>query len=101
METPTHTAPPVASTDLFALSLAKEDETSEPKPDLAKCSQCGWKGPVEDCGTDSEGDWESGYYDIHTCPKCDDGGCVDDYDMTPDQEARWWAWHSLANAKDL
>jgi hypothetical protein len=73
--------------------LAKFDKTSEPEHDLAKCSQCGWKGAVAECGIRSEGDWESGYYEIHTCPKCKDGGCVDEYEMTPNQADKWQAWH--------
>lgn len=37
---------------------------------------------MTDCEIDQEGDWESGYYDIHLCPKCEDGGCIDDYDYS-------------------
>ena len=64
----------------------------EPTFDVAKCSNCGWNGPVGDCETDTEGDWESGYYEIHLCPKCEDGGCVDDYDFTESQHAKWEEW---------
>jgi len=77
--------------DLLKLIPEKD---AEPKPDIAKCSICGWKGSVDDCETGREGDWESGYYDIDLCPKCEDGGCVDDYDMTPDRAAEWGKWHS-------
>lgn len=54
----------------------------EPTPNIAICSQCGWQGSVSKCEQDQEGDWENGYYMIHLCPKCEDGGCIDDYSMT-------------------
>lgn len=74
------------------LCKVKEDPTLEPKPDIAICSECGWRGDISECGTDKEGDWESGYYDVHICPKCVDGGCIDDYDMSPSVEIDWWLW---------
>lgn len=46
--------------------------------DGCKCGECGWKGPISECEVDQEGNWEYGYYDIHLCPKCDDG-TIDDY----------------------
>lgn len=67
---------------------------AEPPPDLASCSTCGWKGKVEECGNDTEGDFESGYYGIHLCTKCNDGGCVDDYNMSPEQMQKWTEWHT-------
>jgi hypothetical protein len=65
--------------------IINNDTPPEPLPDIAKCSQCGWKGPVSDCEQDQEGDWESGFYNIDLCPKCDDGGCIDDYDYSDEQ----------------
>jgi hypothetical protein len=49
------------------------------EPMIGRCSECKFEAPVEDFDTEQEGDWEYGYYDIHICPKCEDGGCVDDY----------------------
>ena len=73
--------------------LAQErEESTEPKPDIACCSSCGWRGPTATCQTESEGSWETGYYQVHVCPVCEDGGCVDDYDMSPEQLAKWNAW---------
>lgn len=72
-------------------SLAK-DKPTEPLPDIAICSECGWQGPESDCITDQEGDWESGYYSIHLCPKCKDGGCIDDYDMSETRLKEWELW---------
>ena len=47
---------------------------------MCKCSNCGWEGNVSECETDTEQDsWESPSYIIHLCPKCEDGGCIDDY----------------------
>lgn len=50
----------------------------QPKMDMCKCSNCGWSGKVSDCEIEQDGDWETGYYDVPMCPKCDDG-CVDDF----------------------
>ena len=65
----------------------------EPQPDLANCSKCGWKGSISECEEGTDGDWESGYYKIHECPICDDGGCIDDYDMSDEQLKIWEEWH--------
>lgn len=72
----------------------------EPESDIAICSQCGWRGPVSECKKGKDGDWESGYYDIDLCPKCEDGGCIDDYDMTPQRGKEWKAWYIKQKAKE-
>ena len=64
----------------------------EPIPDIAICSECGWRGPASECESEQDGDWETGYYDVHVCPKCDSGGCIDAYDMSEDQLKKWNAW---------
>jgi len=69
------------------------DKNAEPLPDIAICSQCGWRGPVGECEKGEEGDWENGYYQIDLCPKCEDGGCIDDYDMTPERAQEWEKWN--------
>jgi len=71
-----------------------------PSPDIAICSECGWRGPVSECGTDYDGDWESGYYPVDLCPKCEDGGCIDDYDMSPERLAEYEAWVEKEEIKD-
>lgn len=92
---PTDQAPAVESSDLLAYLTEKYD--AEPKPDMAHCSSCGWSGNRLVCETEQEGDYESGYYAIDLCPKCDDGGCVDDYSMTKERAAEWNKWYSSAN----
>ena len=77
--------------DIFSLN---EDPDPEPQPDLACCSECGWEGPREDCLIDQEGDWETGYYDVDLCPRCEDGGCIDDYNMTEERKEEWYEWKS-------
>jgi len=48
--------------------------------DMCKCGNCGWEGKCSDCETDWESDgWEMPQYQIHLCPNCEDGGCIDDY----------------------
>ena len=63
--------------------------TRFPKPNIAICSQCGWKGSVTKCEIGEEGDWETGYYKIDLCPICEDGGCIDDYDVSITRTIIW------------
>jgi len=70
-------------------------------PDLAHCSDCGWRGPATECQKGTEGDWESGYYAVDYCPVCEDGGCIDDYDFSPEQLEKLEAHEILMlNQKD-
>jgi hypothetical protein len=69
------------------------DEETEPMPDIAICCICNWKGPTSECPVGQDGDWESGYYNIHLCPKCEGGGCIDDYDMTSERAREWNEWY--------
>ncbi|MBD3263400.1 hypothetical protein GF374_03405 [Candidatus Woesearchaeota archaeon] len=69
------------------------NDNGEPRPDIAVCV-CGWRGSVKDCEKAQEGNWEHGYYIIHLCPRCEDGGDIIDYDMTPQREQEWWKWHN-------
>ncbi len=73
----------------FTEELNKQEE---PLPDIAICSQCGWRGQSTECPKEEEGDWESGYHMVDICPKCEDGGCIDDYDMSDEQLAKWEEW---------
>lgn len=81
----------------MAFDIVSTTVEKEPLPDIAKCSKCGWKGSVDKCETDSEGDWETGYYNIHLCPKCEDGGCVDDYSMSKKRAKEWNLWYAKKN----
>ena len=74
------------------LKSTLNDKTKEPKPDIAICSICGWRGDVSECIKGEDGDWESGYYEIDECPKCEDGGCIDDYDMSEQRLKEWEEW---------
>jgi hypothetical protein len=47
---------------LKPLEFIDTESDQEPKPDIAICSNCGWKGCSSKCGTDQEGDCGSGYY---------------------------------------
>lgn len=58
------------------------DQNYKPKPkmDMCRCSNCNWSGKADDCETEWESDgWECPAYQIHLCPKCENGGCIDDY----------------------
>ena len=65
-----------------------------PDADIAICSACGWRGHVSMCPQEEEGDWETGYYKVHVCPKCEDGGCVDDYDYSDELVLTIWELHN-------
>jgi hypothetical protein len=57
-----------------------DDIEENPKADMCKCSICNWKGKTSDCETEWESEgWEYPEYQIHICPKCKDGGCIDNY----------------------
>ena len=76
--------------DLLCYNAKPIDD--EPPADIAICSTCGWQGDASKCKTEQDGTWEEGYYDVHLCPKCEDGGCVDDYTMSDEQHKRWQEW---------
>lgn len=64
--------------------IESTESTEDDKPDYCKCSKCGWSGDVAECATEMEQDgWENPPYVVHLCPKCEDGGCIDDYFPAP------------------
>lgn len=76
----------------MGFKILRRNKHTAPEPDVAMCSSCGWRGKVYRCPVEQEGDWESGYYDIHLCPKCEDGGCVDGYTYSRLQYLRLILW---------
>jgi len=86
---------------MIDLEALKEelDNDREPCADIGICMECGWRGPLSDCETDVDGDWESGYYQIHLCPQCEDGGCID-YDMTEATAVAWEEWHKKVTKQE-
>lgn len=83
----------IGSSGLLSKFLIRHRKDPEPIADISKCSECGWKGPISECETEEEGDWETGYYDVHVCPKCEDGGCVDDYEMSEGRAKEREEWN--------
>ena len=75
---------------MFNFDELKEEKNLEPTPDIAICESCKWTGNVNECLTEQEGDWESGYYNIDICPKCNEA--ISDYDMTPETLKKWEEW---------
>ena len=47
------------------MNLAEVAERLEkdkpPRPDIAICSECGWRGPVDQCWQDEDGDWDHNF----------------------------------------
>lgn len=63
------------------------DDDSVPAPDMCSCANCGWKGKASDCERTKESEgWEYPSYWIHLCPVCEDGGCIDDYWYSGEEE---------------
>jgi len=54
---------------LKSLIFAPHQDT-EPTCDILVCNTCEGSYPVKDCPTEQDGDWETGYYTVHICPKC-------------------------------
>ena len=76
------------------LDTLRGETNNEPLPDIAICSVCGWRGSIDQCEQATDGDWESGYYKVDLCPVCEDGGCIDDYDMSESRRKEWKIWQS-------
>jgi len=73
----------------------KKTKNAEPQPDLGYCSVCGrwfklskliqeWENDGSDCG--------GRYYLIDTCPKCKDGGCIEEYTYSVKQQRKYMKW---------
>jgi hypothetical protein len=71
------------------LELAQGD--AEPGVDIIRCDACGKTFKLEDCPTIPEGDFESGFFDLHECPECVDGG-EPDYARSEERWAEWQEW---------
>ena len=74
----------------------KDIKDKEPSCDLVECYKCNQSYDIADCPTDHEGDWETGYYLVHSCPKCGDDG-EPDYTMSMEQAEKWNAWFERNN----
>lgn len=56
-------------------------DLAEIRPDLCKCSTCGTTYKISECNsvTDHHNGWELPVTTELECPKCSDGGCIEDY----------------------
>ena len=75
--------------DTYASAM---NSRKQPPLDIAICSVCGWRGPTSECPKHEDGEWETGLFDVCDCPRCEDGGMVDDYDYSPEQHKRYEEW---------
>jgi hypothetical protein len=82
----------------FADIILSSDTSREPSPDIGVCSKCGWEGDVGGCEMDEEGNFEDGYYMIHLCPNCDDGGDIN-YKMSEERAKEWQEWRISKTSK--
>lgn len=86
--------PSLANTLLSLYAQQPEPQDGEVKLEVGRCSVCGTRWPVsvliQDYG--HHDGWELPAYLIHECPKCPDGGCVDDYDGLNHLEASIKRW---------
>jgi hypothetical protein len=60
--------------------VAVENE-NEDYDDMCSCSDCGWSGKIADCYLHEECEsWElPQLYTVIDCPKCEDGGCIENF----------------------
>ena len=72
--------------------LLEKKKDTEPLPDIGICSECHGRYPLDKCPAEEDGTWEEGFYAIHICPRCLDGGCLDDYDYSPEQLRKYEKW---------
>ena len=72
--------------------IAVEDKHGPP-PDIAICSECGgrFKAGEYDLEWESDG-WENPKYQVFICRVCKDGGCIDDWDYSPEQMKKYREW---------
>ena len=68
------------------------DKNNEPCCDIIVCGKCHGTYMLSECPTEPEGDFETGYYTIHTCPKCEDGG-EPEYNMSEQRANEWCEWN--------
>lgn len=73
--------------------------TGEPQPDMARCSECEGEWPIASLEVETGGDGEGGFEFAHLCPKCDDGGCIDSYFMSPKRTREWRKWERSRKLK--
>jgi len=79
---------------LSDLADSVRERDGEPKADLAICSSCRRAWPVDGLETEEAGDYESGYFRVHICPKCEDGGLIEEYTMSEDRAREWGEWNA-------
>lgn len=71
--------------------LIQPDAALEPKPDKYHCYLCEYNFDIVDCDEHEEGDWENGYYIVHSCPSCGDSG--GEYTMSKERAEEWYKWN--------
>jgi hypothetical protein len=89
--------------ELLAEETGEPDPDPEPQSDSCSCEECGWGGKYAEAVEDVEGDYETGYYPVLNCPKCEDGGCLDCHGMSAERQEEWNAWEKrqIETAKKL
>jgi len=71
--------------NILKLSRIEAGLKPELKCDLCFCSDCNETFKIDDCPIDAEyNEYTGDYMEFPSCPKCEDGGCINDY--FPSQE---------------
>lgn len=71
--------------ELFTLESLGDFECASELPNMVRCSECRYEGPVEGCETEEESEgWEYPSYTVHICPAC--GYTIDDYFCSEPEE---------------
>jgi hypothetical protein len=65
-----------------------------PLPDIGICSKCSLRHKLSNCETEWDSDgWEDPTpYEVYLCPKCEDGGCIDDFEYSTKQGKAYDRW---------
>ena len=82
--------------DMLRNLQAIENESKHgPSPDIAICSECGgrFKSGEYDLELESDG-WEYQSYQVAVCRHCKDGGCIDDWNFSPEQWKKYEEWEN-------
>jgi len=83
--------------------MIAEKLSIEPLPDIVICSECGWRGSLLRCETETDSEsWElPEEYTVFICPICKDGGCIDDYCMSGERLEEWKEWKNVRYVIDI
>lgn len=77
------------------LKAEESENIHGPSPDIAICTDCGGRFGLDEFKLEWEFDgWEYPEYQVAVCPVCEDGGCLDTWDFSPEQLEKYKKWEA-------